>query len=102
MGGNVGPVELLMVLGIAMIVLGPKRLPETGRAIGRALREFKDSLSGSGGVDEDAERRRMSKMNPTLTSVGGTPSDNPHRSEPTVASVGGTPTDNPHRSSYSA
>jgi sec-independent protein translocase protein TatA len=38
--------ELVIVLVIALIVLGPKRLPEAGRAIGNGMREFKDSISG--------------------------------------------------------
>jgi sec-independent protein translocase protein TatA len=43
---SVGPGELIVVLVIALIVLGPKRLPEVGRSIGNGMREFKDSLSG--------------------------------------------------------
>jgi sec-independent protein translocase protein TatA len=43
---SVGPMELVIVLVIALIVLGPKRLPEAGRSIGRGIREFKDSISG--------------------------------------------------------
>ena len=50
---NVGPMELVIVLIIAMIVLGPKRLPEAGRSIGRGLREFKDSLSGDRRDDDE-------------------------------------------------
>jgi sec-independent protein translocase protein TatA len=45
-GAQIGFPEILLVLGIALIVLGPKRLPEAGRAIGRGMREFKDSISG--------------------------------------------------------
>jgi sec-independent protein translocase protein TatA len=46
--------ELVIVLVIALIVLGPKRLPEAGRAIGNGMREFKDSISGdSRRRDED-------------------------------------------------
>jgi sec-independent protein translocase protein TatA len=52
---NVGPMELIIVLVIALIVLGPKRLPEAGRAVGKGLREFKDSLSGSSRDDDDDE-----------------------------------------------
>jgi sec-independent protein translocase protein TatA len=48
---NVGPMELVVILAIALIVLGPKKLPEVGRSIGKGMREFKDSLSG-----EDRER----------------------------------------------
>ena len=50
---NVGPGELIIVLVIALIVLGPKRLPEVGRSIGSGMREFKDSLSGDSRRDED-------------------------------------------------
>lgn len=56
--GNIGPMELVLVLVIALIVLGPKKLPEAGRAVGRGLREFKDSLSGVGG-DDDRETPRI-------------------------------------------
>jgi sec-independent protein translocase protein TatA len=56
--GNIGPLELIVVLAIALIVLGPKKLPEAGRAVGRGLREFKESVSGkdSDREDEDAPR----------------------------------------------
>ena len=50
---SVGPMELILVLAIALIVLGPKRLPEAGRALGKGLREFKDSVSGIGSRDDD-------------------------------------------------
>jgi sec-independent protein translocase protein TatA len=43
---NVGPLELVVVLIIALIVLGPKRLPEVGRSVGKGMREFKDAISG--------------------------------------------------------
>ena len=42
---QVGPLELIVVLAVALIVLGPKKLPEVGRSLGRGLREFKESLS---------------------------------------------------------
>jgi sec-independent protein translocase protein TatA len=50
---SVGPMELILVLAIALIVLGPKRLPEAGKALGKGLREFKDSVSGLGTNDDD-------------------------------------------------
>src|ERR671931_227672 len=40
---NVGPMELAIVLVVALLVLGPKRLPEVGRSLGNGIREFKDS-----------------------------------------------------------
>jgi len=50
---NVGPMELALVLAVALIVLGPKKLPEVGRSLGKGMREFKDSLSGITGDDKD-------------------------------------------------
>jgi sec-independent protein translocase protein TatA len=38
---NIGPLELMVVLVVALLVVGPKRLPEVGRSIGRGLREFR-------------------------------------------------------------
>ena len=43
---GIGPLELVVVAVIALIVLGPKKLPDAGRSLGRGMREFKDSLSG--------------------------------------------------------
>ena len=38
--------ELIIVLVIALVVLGPKKLPEVGRSVGKGMREFKESISG--------------------------------------------------------
>ena len=43
---NVGPLELIVVLVIALVVLGPKRLPEVGGSVGKELRHFKAALNG--------------------------------------------------------
>jgi sec-independent protein translocase protein TatA len=53
---NVGPLELVVILAIALIVLGPKKLPEVGRSIGKGMREFRDGLSGDRDRDDDEER----------------------------------------------
>jgi sec-independent protein translocase protein TatA len=52
---NIGPMELVVVLAIALIVLGPKRLPEVGRSVGHGLREFKESLSGESSRRDDED-----------------------------------------------
>ena len=54
---NIGPMELIIVLAIALIVLGPKKLPEVGRSVGKGMREFKDSISGDSKRDEDEDER---------------------------------------------
>jgi sec-independent protein translocase protein TatA len=50
--------ELVIVFVIALIVLGPKRLPEVGRSIGTSMREFKDAVSGARIEDEDEDEAR--------------------------------------------
>jgi sec-independent protein translocase protein TatA len=57
--GNIGAPELLIILALALIVLGPKKLPEAGRAIGRGMREFKESLAGAGRDDDDEDVARL-------------------------------------------
>jgi sec-independent protein translocase protein TatA len=51
--GNIGPLEIIVVLIIALVVFGPKRLPELGRSLGRGIREFRGSVSGDDDEDED-------------------------------------------------
>jgi sec-independent protein translocase protein TatA len=53
-----GPLELLVILGIALIVLGPKKLPEAARSVGRGMREFKETLQGTGDYDDDLDEDR--------------------------------------------
>lgn len=52
---NVGPMELIVVMVIALVILGPKKLPEMGRSVGKGMREFKNSLSGEGPEKEPAQ-----------------------------------------------
>jgi sec-independent protein translocase protein TatA len=43
---NIGPLELGIVLIVALIILGPKKLPDMGRSLGKGMREFKSAISG--------------------------------------------------------
>jgi sec-independent protein translocase protein TatA len=47
-----GPMELVVVLIVALIVFGPKRLPELGKSLGGGMRSFKDSVSGKDEPDQ--------------------------------------------------
>jgi sec-independent protein translocase protein TatA len=51
---NVGPWEIILLLLLALLLFGAKRLPEIGRSMGRGMREFKDSVSGKD-LDQDDE-----------------------------------------------
>jgi sec-independent protein translocase protein TatA len=50
---NVGPLELAVVVIIALIVFGPKRLPELGKSMGKGIREFRSSISGNDDDDDE-------------------------------------------------
>lgn len=44
--GDIGPMEIILLLLVALLLFGAERLPEIGRSVGQGVREFKDSLSG--------------------------------------------------------
>lgn len=54
---NIGPMELVVVLIIALVIIGPKKLPDVGRSMGRGMREFKGAISG----DHDTEARELAQ-----------------------------------------
>lgn len=45
---TIGPMEIAVVLIVALVILGPKRLPQAGRSLGEGMRGFKESLTGTG------------------------------------------------------
>jgi sec-independent protein translocase protein TatA len=49
---GIGATEIIILLVVALLVFGPKRLPEMGRSLGRGMREFKDSISGKDAVED--------------------------------------------------
>jgi sec-independent protein translocase protein TatA len=50
---NIGPGEIVLLLLVALLLFGAKRLPEIGRSLGKGMREFKDSVSGVSLKDDD-------------------------------------------------
>jgi len=49
---NIGPLEIAIVVIIALVIFGPKRLPELGRSLGDGMREFKSSITGDKDDDD--------------------------------------------------
>jgi sec-independent protein translocase protein TatA len=74
--GNIGPLEIGIVLVVALLVFGPKRLPELGNSLGRSIREFRSTVSG---VKNDESVKALSA--PTSTPAPETSAE----SEPVAA-----------------
>lgn len=72
--GNIGPLEIAIVLIIALIVFGPKRLPELGSSLGRGIREFKETVTGER-KDEDENVKAISASQATTTAPVDTPAE---------------------------
>ncbi len=72
---SVGPMELVIVLVIALIILGPKRLPEAGKSLGRGMREFKNSIAGMAGNDDEDEDEERSTITASTATAAPAPVD---------------------------
>jgi sec-independent protein translocase protein TatA len=64
--GWIGIPELLVLLLVILLVFGPKRLPEMGRSLGRGMREFKDSITGDKGRDEERGQPELTSSTPAV------------------------------------
>ena len=81
------PVDLIVILIIVLLVVGPKKLPQMGRGLGQGMREFKDGITGDS-KDEDK---------PALSEARAMPDATPSSTEPTATSGSGS--DSSERSS---
>jgi sec-independent protein translocase protein TatA len=59
--GNIGPLELLMILVIVLVIFGAKRVPEIGASIGKGIREFKRNISEMDRQIKEPEREARSE-----------------------------------------
>ena len=75
--GSIGTPELIVILVIALVIFGPGKLPEVGKAIGKGINEFKDAISGAKkAVDETKE---ADKKATTIDVTAGAKNDDKHK-----------------------
>jgi sec-independent protein translocase protein TatA len=70
---NIGPLELIIILAIALLIVGPRRLPEMGNAVGRTIREFRKASSDIG--DATSVKAEPSKAAPPAEPEAAAPVD---------------------------
>ena len=85
----IGTPEVIIVLVIALIILGPKKLPQLGRSLGSGMREFKDSISGGSKHDDDDDDAAE------ITAAADKPADKPASSADKPVSSADTPAAEP-------
>ena len=61
---NIGPLELGLVLIVALIILGPKKLPDMGRSLGKGMREFKGAISGDDRDEQHEHEQERERIAP--------------------------------------
>ena len=79
MFGSLGVPELLLIMAVALIVFGPRKLPEIGRSLGRAMGEFRkatDELKNT--IEREVRLEELKQIGPSIT----TPFESVSRSEP--------------------
>jgi TatA/E family protein of Tat protein translocase len=94
--GSIGPQEILIVLVIALIVLGPKKLPEMARSLGRGVKEFKEGINDDDTVDVTADEEdepvssRIHELPPADLPPAAPPPEPVSAPEPATAPAAGS------------
>lgn len=76
------PVDIIVVLIIVLLILGPKRLPGIGKGLGQGMREFKEGITG--------ESKHEDEDKPALSQATATPEAKPSSGEPAATSGSGS------------
>ena len=90
--GSLGVPELLLIFVVVLIVFGPRKIPEIGRTLGKALGEFRkatDDLKST--IEREVRLEELKKITPPTLESLITPVESVSRTEPQAAPAAGTP-----------
>jgi sec-independent protein translocase protein TatA len=96
MFGSLGVPELLLIFAVILIVFGPRRIPEIGRTLGKALGEFRkatDDLKNT--IEREVRIEELKKITPPSLGEMLTPPESVSRSAPPVVTASGDPVTGP-------
>lgn len=79
---SIGPMELAIVAIVALVIFGPKRLPELGSSLGRGMREFKSSIGGDNHHDRGHADESTTQRLEATASTAGAPVAEPAKTAP--------------------
>ena len=93
---NVGPAELIVILLVALIIFGPKRLPEIGKTVGKGLREFRKATQDirsdvEGAMSDDGTKPAAPSVSSDVSSTNGWGPDGTRIPTSEVPQVGSVP-----------
>ena len=96
MFGSLGVPELLLIFAVILIVFGPRRIPEVGRMLGKAMGEFRkatDDLKST--IEREVRLEELKKITPMTLESFNTPPESVSRTEPVAESPAPEPTATP-------
>ncbi|MFO7274645.1 MAG: twin-arginine translocase TatA/TatE family subunit [Bacillota bacterium] len=67
MGGRIGTTELLLILVVALLIFGPRKLPELARSLGESIRGFKEAMKGGLGEDIAEVKKELQDVKDSVT-----------------------------------
>jgi sec-independent protein translocase protein TatA len=92
--GNIGVPELIIIFVVALIVFGPKKLPELGKSLGKGLAEFRRASNElKATIEEEVRSVEHEVSSTTANSAVNTPAIPPPATEPAIKSTQETTTD---------
>ena len=64
---RIGPMEIILIVGVALLIFGPSKLPQLGRSVGESIKGFKDAMKGGVGADIAEVTKEIKEIKESVT-----------------------------------